>query len=92
MHIDTNSTIANLPRLSTDELRRLNAATIALIKARRTNDAVAKRHTLRIGDQVCWNGHQGRDEGTITRLKRVKAFVTNDCGKWDIPISMLEKA
>jgi len=92
MHIDTNSTIANLPRLSTDELRRLNAATIALIKARRTNDAVAKRHTLRIGDRVCWNGHQGRDEGTITRLKRVKAFVTNDCGKWDIPISMLEKA
>jgi len=90
--MDINKTIANLPRLSTTELRLLNTAACRLIKSRRTNDAVAKRHTLRIGDRVYFEGRRGRTEGTITRLKRVKAFITTDHGKWDVPIAMLEKA
>jgi hypothetical protein len=92
VRVDINRTIANLPKLSIEELRLLNSAACRLIKSRRTNDALAKRHTLRIGDRVYFDGRFGRTEGTITRLKRVKAFVTTDRGKWDVPIAMLEKA
>ena len=90
MHDTVKDVLQNLAQLTDDELRKINAAVIDQLKFNRNADAVAKRHTLKAGDRVSWNGRNGYTEGTIVRVKRKKAICDVGYGRnWDVPLGML---
>jgi len=74
----------------------LRAAINILIRERKSRDerkSNDNRYLLKVGDRVEWNGRAGNATGTVTKVKRKKALVTEDIMKsrWDIPLSMLTK-
>jgi hypothetical protein len=81
--------------MNESDLQDLNRAVVMQIKDRRNRDARNKRCTLKAGDKVSWTGRNGYMEGTIRRVKRMKAIVeVLNIGKhgssWDVPLSMLQ--
>lgn len=79
-----------IEKLDNDQLQQLNHAVVRRLKINRDHDAVIKRQTLCEGDRVSWAGRQGRQEGTIVRIKRKKAICDIGAGRnWDVPLSML---
>ena len=86
----------NLNNFTEAELRTINSAVVDQLKANRNREAALKRHTLKAGDRVSWNGRSGHTEGTIVRIKRKKAICSTTGGyngaSWDVPLSMLSLA
>ncbi len=90
------SSIQNeLYNLSDESLRVLNRDICDMLKRRRTsaNAHAAATGKYQVGDMVCWTGRYGYNEGTITKVKRVKALVKvgTDYRQWDVPLGMLRK-
>ena len=73
-----------------NELIRLNKILVGRIKAVRNRNAALKRHTLKTGQKVCWQGRLGEMKGTIVRVKRKKAICNVGGQTWDVPLSMLK--
>ena len=82
----------NLNDFTDAELRTINTAVVDQLKANRNREACLKRHTLKVGDRVTWDGRNGHTEGTIVRIKRKKAICSARYGTWDVPLSMLTAA
>jgi len=83
----------NLNNFTDTELRTINSAVVDQLKANRNREVCLKRHTLKAGDRVTWNGRNGHTEGTIVRIKRKKAICSVGFGAdWDVPLSMLTAA
>jgi hypothetical protein len=84
-----------LYNLSDESLRELNRDICDMLKRRRTsaNAHAAASGRFRVGDVVSWSGRYGYNEGTITKVKRVKALVKvgTDYRQWDVPLGMLRK-
>jgi len=78
------------------DLRELNHACVAQLKAIRNRKSALNRHVFKAGDRVSFNGRAGLTEGTIVRVKRKKAIVSVDDGRlpgnWDVPLGMLSAA
>ena len=81
-----------LDSFSINELRELNEAVVHTVKAKRQQQSAIKKLSLSVGDKVEWNGRQGHQQGTITKINRTKCKVAvGDMHIWTVPINMLNK-
>jgi len=78
----------NITSLSTDQLLQLNADIVALIKARRRQEASKKRHQLSLGDRVIVEGH---GTGVIKKIMRTRAEVEMNGITYKVPMNMLSR-
>ena len=72
--------------LTTEELCQLNADVVALIKARRRQEASNKRRQLSLGDVVNVDGH---GTGIIKKIMRTRAVVSMNGVSYKVPMNML---
>ena len=79
----------NLSSLTTEQLCQLNADVVALIKARRREEAGSMRRQLSLGDVVIVNDRHSTSTGTIKKIMRTRAIVTINGRDWKVPMSML---
>ena len=79
----------NLSSLTTEQLFQLNADVVALIKARRRQEAGSMRRQLSLGDVVIVNDRHSTSTGTIKKIMRTRAIVTINGRDWKVPMSML---
>ena len=79
----------NLSSLTTEQLCQLNADVVALIKARRRQEAGSMRWQLSLGDVVIVNDRHSTSTGTIKKIMRTRAIVTINGRDWKVPMSML---
>jgi len=79
----------NLSSLTTEQLCQLNADVVALIKARRRQEAGSMRRQLSLGDVVIVNDRHSTSTGTIKKIMRTRAIVTINGRDWKVPMSML---
>ena len=79
----------NITSLSLEELCQLNADVVALIKARRRQEAGSMRRQLSLGDVVNVNERDRTSTGTIKKIMRTRAIVTINGRDWKVPMSML---
>jgi hypothetical protein len=86
----TNSKLATM---SLQDLMALNADVVRVIKAKRAQANSTAVYTFQRGDQVSFNGRQGRPmQGVVREVKRTKVSV--DCGLngcWLVGGAMLTK-
>jgi len=78
----------NITSLTTDQLIQLNADVVALIKARRRQEATKKRHQLSLGDVVNVDGH---GTGIIKKIMRTRAVVEMNGVSYKVPMNMLSR-
>ena len=76
----------NLSSLTTEQLCQLNADVVALIKARRRQEASNKRRQLSLGDVVNVEGH---GTGIIKKIMRTRAEVQMNGIVYKVPMNML---
>ena len=79
----------NLSSLTTEQLISLNADVVALIKARRRQEAGSMRRQLSLGDQVLVNDRHSTQEGVIKKIMRTRAIVTINGRDWRVPMNMI---
>mgnify|MGYP005662174335 CR=1 FL=1 len=80
----------NLTSLTTDQLVQLNHDVVALIKARRRQEAGSMRRQLSLGDVVNVNERSGLPStGIVKKIMRTRAIVEIDGRDWRVPMSML---
>ena len=73
-------------KLSNDDLNLI----IEAVKWSRTRNAKTAARTLRIGEQVTFNGRQGPVVGRLEQIKIKKAIVISGNTRWNVPLAMLE--
>jgi hypothetical protein len=73
-------------QLSNDDLNRI----IEAVKWSRTRNAKTAARTLRIGEQVQFNGRRGLVVGRLEQIKIKKAIVVSGQTRWNVPLAMLE--
>ena len=76
----------NISSLTTDQLIQLNHDVVALIKARRRQEAGSMRRQLSLGDVVNVDGH---GTGTIKKIMRTRAEVEMNGITYKVPMNML---
>lgn len=76
----------NITSLTTEQLLQLNADVVALIKARRRQEAGSMRRQLSLGDVVNVDGH---GTGIIKKIMRTRAEVEMNGIVYKVPMSML---
>ena len=80
----------NITSLTTDQLVQLNHDVVALIKARRRQEAGSMRRQLSLGDVVNVNERSGLPStGIVKKIMRTRAIVEIDGRDWRVPMSML---
>ena len=79
----------NITSLSTDQLIQLNQDVVALIKARRRQEAGDIRRKLSLGDVVNVNERTRTSTGTIMKIMRTRALVEINGVTYKVPMSML---
>ena len=79
----------NLSSLTTDQLVQLNHDVVALIKARRRQEAGSMRRQLSLGDVVNVNERTRTSTGTIMKIMRTRALVEINGVTYKVPMSML---
>ena len=80
----------NITSLTTDQLIQLNQDVVALIKARRRQEAGSIRRQLSLGDVVNVNERSGLPStGIVKKIMRTRAIVEIDGRDWRVPMSML---
>jgi hypothetical protein len=72
--------------LSNDELNSV----IEAVKFARAQNARKAARTLRIGEQVQFNGRNGVVVGVLEQIKIKKAIVLSGHTRWNVPLAMLE--
>ena len=76
----------NISSLSTEQLIQLNEDVVALIKARRRQEAGKMRRQLSLGDRVYVDGH---GTGVIKKIMRTRAVVELNGMSYKVPMNML---
>ena len=76
----------NITSLTTEQLLQLNADVVALIKARRRQEAGSMRRQLSLGDVVNVDGH---GTGIVKKIMRTRAEVEMNGIVYKVPMSML---
>ena len=79
----------NITSLSTDDLIQLNHDVVALIKARRRQEAGSMRRQLSLGDVVNVNERDRTSTGIIRKIMRTRALVEINGVTYKVPMSML---
>jgi len=74
--------------LTNDDLNLI----IEAVKFKRTQNGRQAARTLRIGEQVQFNGKTGPVVGRLEQIKIKKAIVVSGMTRWNVPLSMLEAA
>ncbi len=65
---------------------------IEAVKFARAQNARKAARTLRIGEQVQFNGRNGVVVGVLEQIKIKKAIVNTGIQRWNVPLAMLEAA
>ena len=76
----------NISSLTTDQLISLNEDVVALIKARRRQDASGMRRRLSLGDTVNVEGH---GKGVVKKIMRTRAMVELNGRNYKVPMNMI---
>lgn len=63
---------------------------IEAVKFKRTQNARVAARTLKIGDEVSFNGKNGAVVGRLEQIKIKKAIVVSGQTRWNVPLAMLE--
>lgn len=63
---------------------------IDAVKFARTANARKAANTLRIGEQVKFEGRNGVVVGRLEQIKIKKAIVVSGMTRWNVPLAMLE--
>ena len=63
---------------------------IDAVKFARTANARKAANTLRIGEQVKFEGRNGLVVGRLEQIKIKKAIVVSGMTRWNVPLAMLE--
>ena len=63
---------------------------IEAVKFKRAQNARKAANTLRIGEQVSFNGKNGVVVGRLEQIKIKKAIVVAGQTRWNVPLAMLE--
>ena len=63
---------------------------IDAVKFARTANARKAANTLRIGEQVKFQGRNGLVVGRLEQIKIKKAIVVSGMTRWNVPLAMLE--
>ena len=79
----------NISSLTTDQLIQLNQDVVALIKARRNQEAGTMRRQLSLGDLVWVNDRHSTKSGIIKKIMRTRAIVEINGRDWKVPMNML---
>ena len=79
----------NLSSLTTEELCQLNSDVVALIKARRRQEASGMRRQLSLGDVVNVNERTRTSTGIIRKIMRTRALVEINGVTYKVPMNML---
>lgn len=79
----------NISSLTTDQLIQLNQDVVALIKARRRQEAGNIRRQLSLGDVVNVNERTRTSTGTIIKIMRTRALVEINGVTYKVPMNML---
>ena len=79
----------NISSLTTDQLIQLNQDVVALIKARRKQEAGNIRRQLSLGDVVNVNERTRTSTGTIMKIMRTRALVEINGVTYKVPMNML---
>ncbi len=72
--------------LNNDDLNLI----IEAVKFKRTQNGRQAARTLRIGQQVSFNGRNGPVVGNLAEIKIKKAIVVSGMTRWNVPLAMLE--
>jgi ribosomal protein S1 len=79
----------NITSLTTEQLVQLNSDVVALIKARRRQEAGSMRRELSLGDTVNVNERHRTSTGIIRKIMRTRALVEINGVDYKVPMSML---
>jgi len=71
---------------SNDELNLI----IEAVKFRRAQNGRQAARTLKLGEQVSFNGRNGVVVGRLEQIKIKKAIVVAGQTRWNVPLAMLE--
>ena len=63
---------------------------IEAVKFKRAQNGRQAARTLKIGEQVSFNGRNGVVTGRLEQIKIKKAIVVSGMTRWNVPLSMLE--
>ena len=63
---------------------------IEAVKFRRAQNGRQAARTLKIGEQVSFNGRNGPVVGRLEQIKIKKAIVVSNMTRWNVPLAMLE--
>ena len=63
---------------------------IEAVKFKRAQNARRAANTLKIGEQVTFNGKNGPVVGRLEQIKIKKAIVVAGQTRWNVPLAMLE--
>jgi hypothetical protein len=69
-----------------DELNTI----IEAVKFKRAQNARRAANTLKVGDEVQYNGRNGWTVGVLEQIKIKKAIVRVGTTRWNVPLAMLE--
>jgi hypothetical protein len=72
--------------LNNDDLNLI----IEAVKFKRAQNGRQAARTLKIGEQVSFNGRNGVVVGRLEQIKIKKAIVVSGMTRWNVPLSMLE--
>ena len=72
--------------LNNDDLNLI----IEAVKFKRAQNARVVARTLKIGEQVQFNGKNGVVVGRLEQIKIKKAIVVSGMTRWNVPLAMLE--
>ena len=72
--------------LNNDDLNLI----IEAVKFKRTQNGRKAANTLKIGEQVTFNGRNGLVVGRLEQIKIKKAIVVSGHIRWNVPLAMLE--
>ena len=81
----------NITSLTTEELIQLNQDVVALIKARRRQEAGDIRRKLSLGDVVNVHERHCTSTGIIKKIMRTRALVEINGMTYKVPMSMLSQ-
>ena len=72
--------------LNNDDLNLI----IEAVKFKRAQNGRQAARTLKIGEQVSFNGRTGVVTGRLEQIKIKKAIVVSGMTRWNVPLAMLE--
>jgi len=86
--MDVRDILVNIrnSNLNNDDLNLI----IEAVKFKRSQNGRQAARTLKIGEQVSFNGRNGLVVGRLEQIKIKKAIVVSGMTRWNVPLSMLE--